>query len=432
MEAQQISLYDHYFYNPIIYNPAFTGDKGFTNIMLVSRSQWTGFDGAPKLNMVAADGNIFNKKVGIGAVLLSETKGINERIEGSFLFSYKVTISDDSYLRFGIEFRAINHKINFSQAIVKDAFDPTLLTTNQSRINFDGNVGVSFAWKELKVGVGVDQILKNKTSFLKEVGSDISYTPSYHFMNSIKYRVPIIKDKNISVVPQALVRFVPNAPLQYEISANLDWNKRFWVGGAYKNKYAISVNAGVSLMQRFDIGYSYDIITSDIGRYSGISHELMINFRFANSEKKEKPKKAEQTERKEIKEVHKTPKIEEKVEGVEIKEDPKKEIKYKKEVENGVTVITNPVEDFKDVDEHLPEKGVYIVVGSFLNRELAVKYVETIIAKGFPQSNWVYSEETTYNYVYTHKFDTKEQALTKLKEVRERATAGAWLLVLVK
>jgi len=431
VRAQQVSLYDHYFYNPILYNPAFTGDKGNTNIMLLSRAQWTGFDGALKLNMVAADGNIFNKKAGIGAVFISDKKGINERIGGSILFSYKIIISDDSHLRFGTAFRFLSHKMDFSKSVVKDVFDPTILLKQESTTNFDGNVGVSFTWRDLQVGVGVDQILKNKASFLNEAGTDISYTQSYHFMNSIKYRVSVMKDKNISVIPQALVRVVPNAPLQYEASAILDWDKKFWVGAGYKNEYAISVNAGISLLKRFDIGYSYDIITSDIGQYSGISHELMLNIKFPNAKKKEKKERVKKEKKEEVDEPIEEEEIEEPIEEEE-KEEPKEESKYSKVVEDGVTIITNPVEDFKDVDLHLPEKGVYIVVGSFMERDFAKKYVKTIKAKGFPNTDWVYSEESKYNYVYTYKFETKEQALTKLEESRLKATKGAWLLVLVK
>ncbi|MCO6499410.1 MAG: type IX secretion system membrane protein PorP/SprF [Vicingus serpentipes] len=433
IRAQQIGLYDHYFYNPITYNPAFTGDKGFTNIMLLSRAQWTGFEGAPKLNMVAADGNLFNKKLGIGAVFISDKKGINERIGGSVLSSYKVTISDDSHLRFGASFRFLNHNMDFSKTVVQEITDPTILTMDQSKTNFDGNVGVSFTWRELQVGVAVDQILQNKASFLNEGGTDVSYTQSHHFMNSIKYRALLIKEKNVFVVPQALIRYVPNAPLQYEASATLDWNKKFWMGAAYKNEYAVSAHAGISLLKRFDIGYSYDIITSDIGQYSGISHELMLNFKFANSAQKEKKEKPEKVKKEKPKEEVEESIEEEKVEEKKVEEEkPKEESKYSKVVENGITVITNPVEDFKDVDSHLPEKGVYIVVGSFLERGFAIEYVKTIAAKGFSQTNWVYSEESKYNYVYTYKFDTKEQALTKLEESRLKATKGAWLLVLVK
>ena len=435
VRAQQISLYDHYFYNPIVYNPAFTGDKGNTNIMLVSRAQWTGFDGAPKLNMVTADGNIFNKKMGVGAMFFSDEKGINERIGGAVMFSYKIKINSSSHLRFGTSFRFLSHKMDFSKIVVKDVFDPTILLAEQSQTNFDGNVGVSFTWRDLQVGAAVDQILQNKASFLNESETEVSYTQSHHFMNSIKYKVLLIKEKNISVIPQVLARIVPNAPLQYEVNANMDWNKKFWIGGSYKNEYAFSVNAGVSLLKLFEIGYSYDIITSDIGQYSGISHELMVNIKFPNAKKKEKEeriKEEKEEKQEEVEEVIEEEETEEPPVEEEKKEEPQEESKYNKTVENGVTVITNPVEDFKDVDSHLPQKGVYIVVGSFMECDFAKQFVKTVVAKGFPQTNWVYSDETTYNYVYTYRFDTKEQALTKLEEVRAGATPNAWLLVLVK
>ena len=65
VNAQQIGMYSHYFYNMMIYNPAYTGYGDATNAMLVHRSQWSDFKGAPQLTLFTLDGNfnLLNKKV---------------------------------------------------------------------------------------------------------------------------------------------------------------------------------------------------------------------------------------------------------------------------------------------------------------------------------------------------------------------------------
>ena len=72
VKSQQITTYNHYFYNPTVLNPAFTGNRDGTNLMLISKAQWTGFKGSPRLNLISIDGNIADKKMGLGAILYSD------------------------------------------------------------------------------------------------------------------------------------------------------------------------------------------------------------------------------------------------------------------------------------------------------------------------------------------------------------------------
>lgn len=445
VKGQQISLFNHYYYNPTLYNPAFTGNKETTNIMLVSKDQWTGFKGSPKLNILSVDGSILKRKMGIGVSVFSETKGINKTIGGNLLSSYRININHISHLNFGISLRILSHNINFSEAVVEDVSDPTFYSSSQTKTSFDGNIGLAYFWKELEVGISLNQILKSKSVFSNDIENDISYTPSYHYINSVKYKFTLNKAKQILIAPQALVRYIPNAPLQYELNTNLYLNK-FWVGAAYKNDYAIAVNAGVSLFKKFDVGYSYDIITSDIGQNSGISHELMLNFKFGKRKKKERikeepelEKKEEPTQEKEL--LQET--IEEVVEEPTQKEDPFKEIKEEVmeeptqnenleeiETENGVRIIKGSVDDFENTRLQTAKKGVYVVVGTFSYRELAIKYALKLKLNGYPQASFIYSEDENYNYVYMFMESSKKDALDKINEAKENGSSQAWILIL--
>ena len=61
VNAQQVGMYSHYFYKPMVYNPAFTGTGDATNVMFISRAQWSDFKGAPQLNIATVDGSLMNK-----------------------------------------------------------------------------------------------------------------------------------------------------------------------------------------------------------------------------------------------------------------------------------------------------------------------------------------------------------------------------------
>ena len=295
IKAQQVGMYAHYFYKPMVYNPAFAGNGEGTDLMLINRTQWAGITGSPQLNILNADGNLANKKAGLGVTLISDRKGITRRISGNVSYSYKVMFNEETYLAFGLALGVVDHTVDFSKAAIEDPTDPTLFFNPQRKTAMDGNAGFAFIWKGLEIGAAVPQIIGNKISYVENTDTRTYYMNTRHIMGSLKYKFFFSKEKGISLAPQALVRFVPNSPLQYDANLNFDWKNKFWIGGTYKSNYAIGVNAGINIHKQIAVGYSYDVITGNIGKYAGISHEIMLNYRFgkSNREDDEKLKDAE-------------------------------------------------------------------------------------------------------------------------------------------
>jgi len=287
--AQQIGMYSHYFYNPLIYNPAFTGSNDVVNAMLINRTQWTGFKGAPKLTVFSLDGSLIAKKVGLGLSLISDRKGISNRMGGNISYSYRLNVNDDLHVLFGLSFGVINQTLDFSRPFVENTIDPILFSDIQRKTTLDANCGFALVYKNLEIGVAVPQIIGNKINYVDNNNVRAYYTQTRHFMSSVKYKFFIAKDKGISLAPQALVRFVPNAPFQYDGNINLDWKDKFWIGATYKSSYAVAANVGFCIYKQVYLGYSYDFITGKIGKYAGVSHEIMINFKFNEHKKEEAP-----------------------------------------------------------------------------------------------------------------------------------------------
>jgi len=288
LKAQQVGMYNHYFYKPLFYNPAFSGNNEVTEAMMLNRTQWTSFNNAPQLNILTLDGLLQSKKVGLGLTLISDRRGINKRSGGNISYAYRLKIGEDAKLLFGISAGMISHTIDFSKAFSESTNDPTLFTSQQQKTSFDGNAGIVFVWKGLEVAASAPQIIGNKFSYVDNTsGIRTSYVQSRHFMSSIKYQIPIVKEKEISLSPLALVRIVPGGPMQYDANLNLDWKNKFWIGATYKSNYAVSANAGICLYKQLSIGYSYEFLMGNISKYAGLSHEIIVNFAFGKKKKLE-------------------------------------------------------------------------------------------------------------------------------------------------
>lgn len=293
--AQQVGAFSHGFYKPMLVNPAFTGYSGYYNAMIISRSQWTGFKGSPQLNTLVLDGNLKNRNMGLGLNLISDKRGISNRVGGNVFYSYRLKLNADMNVLFGISAGVINQTFDFSKVITETNADPSLFTNSQNKITYDGNAGLAFIWKALEFGASVPQIAGNKMVFKADTTS-LTYVQERHYIGYLKYKFYLEKDKGISIAPQSIIRIVPNAPMQYDGTVNFDWNDKFWIGATYKSNYAVAANVGVRIKQHFYVGYSYDLIIGSIGKYSGMSHEVMLNFKFGKGDQKESVPLAEKEE----------------------------------------------------------------------------------------------------------------------------------------
>jgi len=280
--GQQIPLYSQYFHNPFILNPSLTGQDDVTEVFLIHRSQWSNIPGKPVTTALTLDGPIKAKKIGLGLSLYSDKTDFTDRIGVYGTFSYRLNIGENSQVLFGLALGGLENRVDFTKAVVKDTDDPSLLTGYEKKATIDGNFGMSYVWKDLQFGVAVPQILG--TSFKYARNNTRAYYDLYrHYLASLQYKIYVNSDKNISVTPLALVRFMPEAPIQYDINAIFNWKDIAWFAVSYRSNYAVGINARVRINKSINLGYTYDLITSAINTYSGTSHEIMLGYTFAGN-----------------------------------------------------------------------------------------------------------------------------------------------------
>lgn len=481
-KAQQIGMYSHFFFKPMVYNPAFTGTGDATNAMLISRSQWTGFKGAPQLNLFTLDGNLLNKKVGLGIGLISDRKGLSNRVGGDLSYSYRLVFSDDMYALLGVSAGIIDQSMDYAQAEVQTASDPTLFTGLQRKTTFDASAGIAFVYKDFKFGAAVPQLAGNKIKYVDNTDVRTYYTQARHYMGTLEYKFMLSKEKEVSLTPMMLLRYVAGAPVQYDGNLDLDWKDKCWIGATYKSDYAVSANIGVCLYKQLSIGYSYDFIIGTIGKYAGMSSEVMVNFKFGKNKKKlpenetpfvEAPVPASNSNyqhqldslqnelhnsQNEIKQnQQKIKELNDKLNGQpqttpvttqtatpsgatvntanakaamptgENQNAAALATNANKTMENGVWIVTDKRSDFKDVNNNIPAKGFYVIAGTFFYQDFADAEAKRLNV-GNKGTSRIYSETKKYNYIFISRFDSKDTAVKKANDAKLNGLKDAWVL----
>ena len=429
----------------MVYNPAYTGSNDDANALLISRAQWTDFINSPQLTIFTIDGSLMDKKVGIGLGLISDRKGITNRTGGNLYYSYRLALNDDTRLLFGLSFGVVNHSIDFSKGLIENNADPTFFTDSQNKTSFDGSAGVAFIWKGLELGAAVPQIIGNKINFIDNTDVRTYYTQVRHYMLSLKYNYVLSAEKGITIAPQSLIRFVPQSPFQFDATVNVDWKDKFWIGATYKGSYAVAANVGFYIHKQFCLGYSYDFIIGNIGKYAGMSHELMVNFKFDKNKKPETavvaPVEVQKFENPEYENLLDDLRIQltknrEKLKELNEKQEQlgKKQLTPTQNAKPGIQdtdgIYVTKRNDFKNNKKQVAEKGYYVIVGIFFYRDFAEEEVQNFVKLGFKDASWIFSETKKNNYVFSHKADTKEEAFEKVKEVNAIGGSNVWILKL--
>ncbi len=417
--AQQVPFSSQYYTNSFVTNPAFTGNHERVNAFLTHRSQWTGISGAPQTSYLTIDGPIEAKNIGLGLNVYSDVTDIMSRVGAFANYSYKLKINDDNNLFIGLALGAINNKIDFSKAVVRDVNDPFLFTESQSKTAFSADFGLGYTFKKLEVGISAPQILGNTMKYKKTDDGSSYYTFARHYQGSIKYVFDVVKDKEITAYPLIMVRYATGSVFQYDVNAVLDWKKIGWIGVTYHSTYAVAISGGLRY-KNIGVGYAYDLGIGKVKKFTGSSSEFLLSYTFGGGVKNDEI----------VKEDPKDAIVDEMIAKLKAKSDTSElEIQRLKDalakLQSGEATTATPKNtesltenlmrtgnssDFVDDNGMGMSAGFYVVIGTFSSKDNATKFKYANIIKGYTNTQIVQNYKTKAYYVFVNKLDKQGDA----------------------
>lgn len=440
--SQQIPQYSQYYINPFIYNPSFAGNTDYVNSHLIHRSLFQNFPGAPVTNAFTIEGPLNEKNIGLGLSLFTDASDLISRMGVKTAYSYRIKLNDDMRLNLGLGLGVSDTRVDFSKTIVRDINDPFIMKQEQRKFNIDADFGVGYFWKDLEVSVAVPQLLESKARF-ESNDKRILLQSRRHILGSVKYNFELISEKGISAFPLVLVRYAPGSPFSYDINAVAEWEDKGWFAISYKSDYAVGINLGVRLNKSLSAGYTYDIITSPIKSYAGMSHEILLGYTFGTKKETVLPQdtataKQDDARVSELEGVVSSQKQQIDANKAEID-------KLRTEIEKftagtpmdtakSVTPGKSGFEtsgltaDFADKDGNKVKPGHYLIVGSFAKAENADNVLKRSIEKGYKDAGFIKNTKTSVYYVYVLMSDVSGESLKPdLEKVRKGDAPDSWI-----
>ncbi len=275
--TQQAPLLTQYMFNNIVYNPAFTGLGGGICANGLIREQYFGYKDAegnkvsPETIFLTVDSPIKALHGGVGGAIFQDKLGFFRNIGVKLGYAFHTGWGEGDFSA-GIHVGLQSARWDYSKfkpvnedPLLSEAEEPTDMI-------FDISAGVFYRVPDkFYIGLSGDQ-------FIQSYGKNTHYRLKRQFFLTGGYNWLLPNHPAFELQPSVLLMY-DGAAFQFNVSALLQYNRKFYGGLGYRIQDAVMILAGMTI-KNFRIGLSYDISTSKLSRYNNGSFEVMVGYCF--------------------------------------------------------------------------------------------------------------------------------------------------------
>lgn len=291
--AQQDAQYSQYMFNTLVINPAYAGYKGSLNLSALHRGQWVGIDGAPKTQSIVVDGSFASDKVGLALTVVNDKIGLQGQTNAYFNYAYKLKVSEEGTLAFGLGVGLSQFTLNSSDANFNDPSDPNFNGGKLSFIAPDARAGVHFSTNKFYVGLSATNLVSSSIDYSTAAKKSVIKQGQNLFLTA-GYLIDV--NDFLKFKPSFLIKEDLKAPTNLDINNFFLLGERVWIGASYRTSFNLlkkdravgavkASDAVVGLLEIYAgkglrIGYAYDYSVSALQGFDNGSHEISIGYTF--------------------------------------------------------------------------------------------------------------------------------------------------------
>jgi len=269
--AQQYQQSSLYMYNTLYYNPAYAGTRGTLSASLISRTQWAGFNGAPRTQYLSAHTPIDGRNLAVGGTINYDKIGARSKFTAHAVAAASIRLNKyGDRLSVGFNLGVDNYSNDFHALLASDPGDG-LMVDGRSVMRPNVGLGVYYYGKQHYIGASVPAILAwkdiNKYNVIKQ---HAFITAGYVYeINSVFF-----------LKPSTLIKYVVGSPLTVDLTVSFIAYEKYWAGIMARSGEGIGVNLAYVLNRQFTIGYAYDFPFNKLRTVQSGTHEIMLQFDF--------------------------------------------------------------------------------------------------------------------------------------------------------
>lgn len=296
--GQQRPLFSQYMVNKFLYNPAMAGGNGYTDINMVAREQYVGFENAPRTFALTAQSRLLDESyimrklrvrknknrasiftnVGLGGNIFSDRNGLVTKTGAQLAYAYHINFNNKYQLSMGLSLAAFQYKLDDSEVFIVDNDDPVLLGNKKQFWVPDATFGVYFTDNTSYLGLALTDLLGSGIKLGDDpIKENFSTIRNFNIMAGTRLAI----DENFNIKPSAMAR-INSIESNVDINLRLFYQDAYWLGASYRTDNSVIAMVGV-YVGMFRLAYAYDASLGTIKNYNSGSHEIIFGVRLGDN-----------------------------------------------------------------------------------------------------------------------------------------------------
>ena len=262
-------------------NPAYTGLDGIYDMVLLTRQQWVGIEGAPRSFYLASNVPLRSRRAGVGFVVQNQSSGPYMQSEFFLNYSYTVNISETSTLSFGLRGGFNSYRIIVSDLRVIDQGDYLFENDVKNLIRLNFGTGVHYTVRNYFVDFSIPLLLRNEFSSEK-TDKENKGDRIFNIQTGAAYQVM----EGFALRPALAVWFAKGTPPLIDIRLSTEIQDVVVFGLAYRVSGSFGGYFTFNILDNLLLGYAYELPLAYDYHLSSGTHEIVLGLDFQLFNKK--------------------------------------------------------------------------------------------------------------------------------------------------
>ncbi len=276
-KAQQDPMFTQYMNNILSVNPAYAGSKDLLSMQVMSRNQWVAWEGAPVTQTFSIHSPITKYHMGLGLSVLKDEIGPISQTGAYIDYSYSIDFDQGKYLSFGLKGGVNFYDASLADLSTADPNDPIFVNDVNRKFLPNFGIGMFYYSQRFFMGLSVPKLLQNVINE-HDFSSEFINKEKIHYFFMTGYVFDV--NRILKFKPYVLVKYVKNAPVSVDLTAQLLFYNKLWVGAMYRVGDAVGAIMQVQLTNQLRVGYSYDVSANELSTFNNGTHEILIGWDF--------------------------------------------------------------------------------------------------------------------------------------------------------
>ncbi len=272
--SQSEDIFTFNLFNQLNFNPAYAGSKEVLDAGAIYRNQWwSGVDGAPRDINLWGHMPFAQRRNGLGLNLVSDNIGLDNIFKLGIDYAYRIHFQNRNVLALGLGVQFETAKSDWNEANNSVTRVDNEFADNRNSV-FNVGPGVYFKNQKFYLGFSIPRFLANSLYNDRDnFGGDVN---TYFFQGGLT--LPI--SYKVDFLPNAQVRYNPNAPFDFDVNANVLFNDALMLGLMYRYEDSIDGLVVYQFDNGLRLGVAIDFTTSELNKATTGSFEVMVGYTF--------------------------------------------------------------------------------------------------------------------------------------------------------